>query len=120
MAPGLTGPAQRWAADPDSGAGLGAAPRRGRAARRRLRGAVVDHRRPAPAERRRAPAHAHAVVASAAVPRFAVVGHVEWIEFGRVVHVPAPGEIVEAGDAFEEAAGSGAVAAVQLAKLAGG
>ena len=26
--------------------------------------------------------------------RAAVVGHVEWIEFGRVDHVPAPGEIV--------------------------
>jgi ribokinase len=54
------------------------------------------------------------------VPRFAVVGHVEWIEFGRVAHVPAAGEIVEATECFEEAAGSGAVAAVQLAKLAGG
>jgi ribokinase len=54
------------------------------------------------------------------VPRFAVVGHVEWIEFGRVAHVPESGEIIEAADAFEEAAGSGAVAAVQIAKLAGG
>ena len=26
--------------------------------------------------------------------RVAVVGHVEWIEFGRVDHVPPPGEIV--------------------------
>jgi ribokinase len=47
------------------------------------------------------------------------VGHVEWIEFGRVAHVPTAGEIVEAADAFEEAAGSGAVAAVQIARLAG-
>jgi ribokinase len=53
------------------------------------------------------------------VARFAVVGHVEWIEFGRVAHVPARGEIVEATEAFEEVAGSGAVAAVQIAKLAG-
>jgi hypothetical protein len=28
----------------------------------------------------------------------AVVGHVEWIEFGRVDHVPAPGEIVHVSD----------------------
>jgi ribokinase len=53
------------------------------------------------------------------VPEFAVVGHVEWIEFGRVGHVPEPGEIIDATDAFEEVAGSGAVAAVQIAKLAG-
>jgi ribokinase len=53
-------------------------------------------------------------------PRVAVVGHVEWIEFAQVPHVPEPGEIVDATEAFEEAAGSGAVAAVQLAKLAGG
>jgi ribokinase len=49
----------------------------------------------------------------------AVVGHVEWIEFIRVEHVPAPGEIVTALDSWEEAAGAGAVAAVQLARLAG-
>jgi len=51
--------------------------------------------------------------------RAAVVGHVEWIEFGRVDHVPAPGEIVHVTDAWEEPGGGGAVAAVQLAKLAG-
>jgi ribokinase len=50
----------------------------------------------------------------------AVVGHVEWVEFARVAHVPAPGEIVHALESWEEAAGGGAVAAVQLAKLAGG
>ena len=49
----------------------------------------------------------------------AVVGHVEWIEFGRVDHVPAPGEIVHVTDSWQEPAGGGAVAAVQLAKLAG-
>jgi ribokinase len=49
----------------------------------------------------------------------AVVGHVEWVEFVRVEHVPAPGEIVHALETWEEAAGGGAVAAVQLAKLAG-
>jgi ribokinase len=52
-------------------------------------------------------------------PRVAVVGHVEWIEFVRVEHVPAPGEIVTAEETWEEAAGGGAVAAVQLVKLAG-
>ena len=50
----------------------------------------------------------------------AVVGHVEWIEFARVEQVPAPGEIVHALETWEEPAGGGAVAAVQLAKLAGG
>jgi ribokinase len=47
------------------------------------------------------------------------VGHVEWIEFALVDHVPAPGEIVHAAHTFDEAAGGGPVAAVQLAKLAG-
>jgi ribokinase len=51
--------------------------------------------------------------------RFAVVGHVEWVDFLRLSHVPLPGEIVEAEKSWEEAAGGGAVAAVQLAKLAG-
>lgn len=49
----------------------------------------------------------------------AVVGHVEWVTFGRVDHVPAPGEIIHADDVFEVPAGGGAVAAVQLLKLAG-
>ena len=52
--------------------------------------------------------------------RVAVVGHVEWVEFLRVPHVPAAGDIVHATDAWAEPAGGGAVAAVQLAKLAGG
>ena len=51
--------------------------------------------------------------------RSAVVGHVEWVEFVRGDHVPAAGEIVHASDGFEEPAGGGAVAAVQLARLAG-
>lgn len=51
--------------------------------------------------------------------RFAVVGHVEWVDFLQVTRLPLPGEIVEADDAWAEAAGGGAVAAVQLAKLAG-
>ena len=49
----------------------------------------------------------------------AVVGHVEWVEFARVEHAPAPGEIVHAFETWEEPAGGGAVAAVQLANLAG-
>ena len=49
----------------------------------------------------------------------AVVGHVEWIEFVRVEHVPEPGDIVHALETWEEAAGGGAVAAVQLANLNG-
>jgi ribokinase len=49
----------------------------------------------------------------------AVVGHVEWIEFGRVEHVPATGEIVHVSESWQEPGGGGAVAAVQLAKLAG-
>jgi ribokinase len=48
-----------------------------------------------------------------------VVGHVEWVQFARVDHVPRAGEVVHAQDAFEEPAGGGAVAAVQLARLAG-
>ncbi len=51
--------------------------------------------------------------------RVAVVGHVEWVEFARVDHVPAPGEIVHALETWEEPAGGGAVAAVQLTRLAG-
>jgi ribokinase len=49
----------------------------------------------------------------------AVVGHVELVEFVRVERVPKPGEIVHALETWEEAAGGGAVAAVQLAKLNG-
>ncbi len=49
----------------------------------------------------------------------AVVGHVEWVEFARVEHVPEPGDIVHALETWEEAAGGGAVAAVQLANLNG-
>jgi ribokinase len=51
--------------------------------------------------------------------RVAVVGHVEWVEFARVERMPEAGAIVHALDAWEEPAGGGAVAAVQLARLAG-
>jgi ribokinase len=51
--------------------------------------------------------------------RVAVVGHVEWVEFARVEQIPRPGEIVHALETWEEPAGGGAVAAAQLARLAG-
>src|SRR5262245_30828014 len=51
--------------------------------------------------------------------RVAVVGHVEWIEFARVDHMPVAGEIIHASETWQAPAGGGAVAAVQLAKLAG-
>ncbi|PCC71964.1 ribokinase [Nannocystis exedens] len=50
--------------------------------------------------------------------RVAVVGHIEWIEFVRVARVPAAGDIVHALDSWEGPGGGGAVAAVQLARLA--
>ena len=51
--------------------------------------------------------------------RVAVVGHVEWIDFLRVDRLPTSGEIIHAHESWEEPGGGGAVAAVQLAKLAG-
>jgi ribokinase len=51
--------------------------------------------------------------------RTAVVGHTEWVEFGRVERIPGPGDIAHATHAWEEPAGGGAVAAVQLARLSG-
>lgn len=50
----------------------------------------------------------------------AVVGHVEWVDFVRVDRLPRPGEITHALEAWAEPAGGGAVAAVELAGLAGG
>ncbi len=51
--------------------------------------------------------------------RVAVVGHVEWGEFARLPAMPAAGAIVHATEWWEEPGGGGAVAAVQLARLAG-
>ena len=51
--------------------------------------------------------------------RLAVVGHVEWCEFVRVERVPGRGDIVHAREWWHEPAGGGAVAAVQLKRLAG-
>ncbi len=52
--------------------------------------------------------------------RVAVVGHVEWVEFATVPHVPRAGEIVHADRTYALAAGGGAGAALGLLKLAGG
>jgi ribokinase len=49
----------------------------------------------------------------------AVVGHVEWVEFARVEAMPRSGGIAHAWETWEQAGGGGAVAALQLARLAG-
>jgi ribokinase len=49
----------------------------------------------------------------------AVVGHVEWAELLRVEEVPRPGGFAEASHLVVEVAGAGAIAARQIAKLAG-
>ncbi len=51
--------------------------------------------------------------------RVAVVGHAEWMDFAVTPELPRPGQILHVPHAFTEAAGGGAVAAVQLRKLAG-
>ena len=51
--------------------------------------------------------------------RLAVVGHVEWVSFIGVDHLPVAGEILRASHSQDLAAGGGAVIAVQLAKLTG-
>src|SRR5579859_7749592 len=52
------------------------------------------------------------------MPRLAVVGHVEWVDFIPVSRMPRPGEVLHAeGAAFSRAAGGGGVAAVVLAEL---
>lgn len=50
---------------------------------------------------------------------FAVVGHLEWISFIHVAELPQAGQILPATDFWEEVGGGGAVAAVQMARLAG-
>ena len=74
-------------------------------------------------EARALPGSTYRVVLADAGPyhpgmRVAVIGHVEWIEFVRVPRVPAAGDIVHASESWEEPGGGGAVAAVQLARLA--
>jgi ribokinase len=51
--------------------------------------------------------------------RAVVVGHVEWVHFVRVESLPNAGEIAHAVESWEEPAGGGPAAAVQLSKLAG-
>ena len=51
--------------------------------------------------------------------RAAVVGHVEWVTFLPVDRVPAPGVIAHADESWDEAAGGGGVAAVEMARLCG-
>jgi ribokinase len=51
--------------------------------------------------------------------RAAVVGHVEWARFAAVERMPVPGEIITAREHWIEAAGGGAVAAMELHELAG-
>ncbi len=50
-------------------------------------------------------------------PRVAVVGHVEWVDFVPVPHLPRAGEVLHAGDAFTRAAGGGGVVSVVLCEL---
>jgi len=52
-------------------------------------------------------------------PAVGVVGHVEHVEFCVVERLPGAGEVTHAREWFSEAGGGGAVAAVQLRKLAG-
>jgi ribokinase len=52
--------------------------------------------------------------------RVAVVGHVEWVDFAVVPRLPRAGEIMSARRFWAEPAGGGAVAVVQMVKLAGG
>jgi ribokinase len=51
--------------------------------------------------------------------RVGVVGHVEWVDFAIVPRLPLPGEILHVPEFWAEAAGGGAVAAVQMTKLTG-
>lgn len=46
------------------------------------------------------------------------MGHIEWLEFLPIDAVPERGEIVHVEESWEQAAGGGSVAAVQLSKLA--
>jgi len=52
--------------------------------------------------------------------KLAVIGHIEWVTFLKVDHLPLAGQISHAKGCFEEAAGGAAVAAVQMARLING
>ena len=49
--------------------------------------------------------------------RLAVVGHVEWVWFAVVERIPRAGAIAHVQESWEDAAGGGGVAAVQLARM---
>jgi ribokinase len=49
--------------------------------------------------------------------RVAVVGHVEWAEFARIARLPSAGDLVDVEEAWDEAAGGSAIAAMQAQKL---
>lgn len=51
------------------------------------------------------------------MPRLAVVGHVEWVDFVPIERLPHQGEVVHAQGAFARAGGGGSVAAAVLAEL---
>ena len=51
------------------------------------------------------------------MPRVAVVGHVEWVDFVELERMPRPGEVLHASGSFARAAGGGGVAAAVLAEL---
>lgn len=53
------------------------------------------------------------------VPRVGVVGHVDYVTFAVTDRIAGVGEITHARDTFDRAAGGGAVAAAQMAELAG-
>jgi ribokinase len=51
------------------------------------------------------------------MPRLAVVGHVEWVDFIPIARLPQQGEVVNAEGASARAAGGGGVVAAVLAEL---
>jgi ribokinase len=51
------------------------------------------------------------------MPRVAVVGHVEWVDFVELPRMPRPGEVLAATGAFARAAGGGGVVAAVLVEL---
>jgi ribokinase len=56
-------------------------------------------------------------MAGAGEIRVAVVGHVEWVEFVAVDHLPSAGEVAHSTGSFTRAAGGGGVVSVVLAEL---
>lgn len=65
----------------------------------------------------RARIHEATISSLRSVTRVAVVGHVEWVDFVRVDHYPARGEVVSGEREFAHAGGGAVVAAAVLAQL---